>query len=199
MLISLCGTPGTGKTTASEHLSRAGPRSVGLTELIHDLSLHEGTDPDTGEMIVDAEAVRAGLESWRYDQDRIVVLEGHLSYLAPSDLCLLLRTHPSLLRERLKAKGYGPEKIEENVEAEAVSFLLFRCMEEEERALKGRKWEELPSRGRIVLERDVSNLDPEGVAGWMSEMIDAYRAKRLTVLSMYRPGKVDWLEVHGEW
>jgi broad-specificity NMP kinase len=199
MLVSLCGTPGTGKTTAGEILARSGIEVISLGGLIKDLGLSEGNDPASGSDIVDVDNLRDALEDWAVQIGRHTVLEGHLSYLAPSDLCLMLRVDPDRVMSRLRTRDYPDAKSHENAEAEGVGTLLTWAMAEEETRLGGRSWEDLPLGCGIVMEKDVSGETPEEVAGWVRLMMDAFLGKGLSGLRPYRPGKVDWLEVLSGW
>ncbi len=143
--------------------------------------------------------VREGLTHLSENIKGDAVIEGHLSYLAPSDLMIIIRLDPSILRKRLNERGYSDEKVKENIEAEALGYLLTKAWEEEDRANSESDWTALDKGGRVVLERDVSGLSSEDIADWIIEMIKAAREKRLSTLLHYRPGKVDWLEECAEW
>ncbi|NIP35096.1 MAG: hypothetical protein GWN12_09110 [Thermoplasmata archaeon] len=54
---------------------------------------------------------------------------GHMAHLMPCDIVVVLRTSPRVLRERLESRGWPPEKVQENVEAEAVGVVLVESME----------------------------------------------------------------------
>jgi adenylate kinase len=199
MLVSLCGTPGTGKTTASALLSGEGTDVRSLGDLVRDLGLGEGYDTLSGSTIVDIDRLRTALEAWAERTCDDLVLEGHLSYLAPADLCLVLRLDPDVLYERLKARGYPEEKCRENAEAEFVGTLLSWAAIAEAERLGGRAWEDLAPGCGIVLERDVTGMGPASIAEWVREMINSFVGKGLNALRPYRPGKVDWLEVRSPW
>jgi adenylate kinase len=199
MLISVCGTPGTGKTTAVESLKTSGWNVVQERDLIQDLSLFERIDEDHDEMIVEPDDLRSGLIRWATDLGHDTIIDGHLSYLAPSDMIILLRLDPGELSSRLSLRGYDEEKIRDNVEAEAVGYLVTKCIEEEEAVLGGREWKEMIPGGKLLMERDVTGLSSNEITAWINEVIDAYRGKKLNVISRYRPGNVDWLEAHSKW
>ncbi len=199
MITALCGTPGTGKTTTSDRLRADGMNVMALTELIKDLGANEGTDPATGELIVDIDVLQTVLESWGKGVSEDIIVEGHLSYLVPASLVLLFRTDPNVLRSRLLERGYSEGKASENAEAEAVSYLLFRCMEREREALSGLDWTTLPEGRPVVLEIDTTRMGAEGQARWVKEMVRAREEKSFITMLPFRPPVVDWMEVASGW
>lgn len=199
MITSLCGTPGTGKTTTSALLRADGLKVIALTELIKDLKADEGTDPGTGELIVDLGFLRTALEGWAGRTQGDIMVEGHLSYLAPASLVLLFRTDPNVILDRLLARGYSEEKARENAEAEAVSYLLFECMGQEKEALSGMDWTALPEDCPVVLEVDATFMGPREQADWVKAMIGARKEKRYIDMLPFRPPVVDWIEVVSGW
>ena len=199
MLVSICGTPGVGKTTAASMLADHGWEIIQEKDLISDLSLFDEIDMENGELIVEPDILRKGFRVWAEKLTADTVLEGHLSYLAPADLVLLMRIDPLVVRERLLKRDYSEDKITDNVEAEALGYIFFRCCEEEENALLEKDWKEMGKGQALLLERDVTDLSPEAISEWFLEMIGAFRDKKLKMISLYRPGKVDWLEAYAEW
>ena len=85
-------------------------------------------------------------------------------------MVIVLRLHPSLLRPRLKARGYSEAKIRENLEAEALDVILVEAVE------MCRRVDEIDTTGKSAAE----------VAGMIREIVEG--RLRLT------PGQVDWLE-----
>ena len=199
MLVSLCGTPGTGKTTVCRELSSKGMDVLAVNDIAAAMMPGAGPDPGSGTLLVDVDILRAKLGSMEWSDQSISLIEGHLSYLAPSDLCLLLRLDPGEVLSRLLRRGYSEAKARENAEAEGVGTLQIWAMEEESARLAGRDVEELPPGCGIVLEKDVTGMGPGDIASWVSDMVDAYREKALMRLMRYRPGNVDWMEVLSDW
>lgn len=199
MLVSLCGTPGVGKTSTARQLIKHGIEVLSERELIEKMELYESYDKENDEFIVNPDVLRRGWRSLKGTICGDTVIEGHMSYLAPSNLTLVLRVRPSIVKNRLVERDYREEKIRENVEAEALGYLLIMAWEEEDRANDGGDWTFLEGGGKVVLEKDVTDLSPEEIAEWVLEMMDAAREKRLSPLLRYRPGKVDWLEECAEW
>ena len=98
----------------------------------------------------------------------------------------MLRANPSVLTERLKQKGFPPQKIQENVEAEALDIILAEAVE----------------LCAIVYEVDTSERSVEDVAAVVRAIIDAEvereeeeeseSKKRNALREKYKPGSVDW-------
>lgn len=110
MKIGITGTPGTGKTTISEALDED---VIDLKEYAQEQGLGE----EKKLFEVDVPAVNNSLpeEFW---------IEGHLAHRLDLDFCIVLRTNPKVLENRLEERGYSDEKVRENVEAEAMDIIL---------------------------------------------------------------------------
>src|SRR5688572_30767950 len=119
MLVAITGTPGTGKTAACEVLSRRGYAVVDLEQVARDTGCIVGRDARRGSDEVDLEALRERLRV----PAKIAFLKSHYSHWMPANLAIVLRCRPSELRRRLGARGWSPEKVRENVEAEAISVI----------------------------------------------------------------------------
>jgi len=199
MLVAVAGTPGVGKTSVCGVMSERGFIHREIKDIILSEGLSDGEATGGEEITVDMTVLQRGLGSMGLGVGNNVVLDGHLSYLAPSDVCIVLRLHPDELRRRLEKRGYDRSKIAENVDAEAVSVVLVEAMEMENGRLNGCPWSELPPNTGIVLEIDTTGVETERTADTITALIDAYRGKRLNELIEYRPGRVDWLEVVAGW
>ena len=110
MRIGITGTPGTGKTTISESLDRE-------IISIKDFAKDKGLGEQKKLFEVDTEAVNDELPESCW-------FEGHLAHRIDLDYCIVLRTRPDILEERLEARDYPEQKINENVEAEAMDIIL---------------------------------------------------------------------------
>ena len=165
MLISLTGTPGTGKSTVADELAKRGYSIIPVNDTIGPYVLEEDTELDT--RIVDTDRWSAEFSI----QDGIV--EGHLSHLLSADKIILLRCRPDLLKSRLIARGYKPEKVSENVEAEMLDVLLIEALEEH-----------TPEK---IYEIDATVMSVPEVADMVEQIIAGVAAPGY--------GKVDWLSV----
>lgn len=104
-----------------------------------------------------------------------MVVEGLLAHLLQRRYLthvVVLRTHPKVLEQRLRARGYNAAKIRENVEAEALDIIL---------------WEAVSAHGiDKVYEIDMTELE---AAGAVKLFLDALEGK----VSL-RPGRISWLK-----
>ncbi|WP_297065870.1 adenylate kinase family protein [Thermococcus sp.] len=170
MIIAVTGTPGVGKTTVSKLLAqRLGYEYVNL----RDYAMEKGI----GEMKGDELEVEVDELAYNFERDfagKNVVVDGHLSHFLKADLVVVLRAHPKLVGERLKARGYSKEKIGENVEAELVDVILVEALEE----------------SGNVIEVNTTGKTPEEVVDEIIELIQKGVKRRV--------GVVDWSEVYDE-
>ena len=121
-LITISGTPGTGKSAVAQALgSRLGLPVIALNELVRERGLGRGSYD--GSMVVDEEGVREALKAI----DRPSVVEGHFADLAPADRVsrlFVLRCRPRELADRLAPRDYSLEKLRENILAEGLDACL---------------------------------------------------------------------------
>ena len=103
------------------------------------------------------------------DSDQIAILEGHFSHHF-AQWSIVLRLAPQKLESRLEERAYSPEKIRENLEAEALDVILVEAVEYCQR----------------VDEIDTTRRTPQEVADLVAKIIEGK-------LQM-PPGQVDWLE-----
>ncbi|MFT4883339.1 MAG: adenylate kinase [Natronomonas sp.] len=118
MRVVVTGTPGTGKTTATDHVE-TDLDVVHLNDLIREEGLAEGEDPERGSLIADIDALQERLG----DRDDVLI-ESHLAHHLDADRVVVLRCHPRQLRERLLDRGEDGAKAAENAEAEALDVVL---------------------------------------------------------------------------
>ena len=121
MMTGITGTPGTGKSTLGEELSRRGHPVMHLVDTLRPYILEHDETRDTD--IVDEE--RWAEEFPRFDG----IVEGHLAHYLPCDLIVILRCRPDVLEGRLRNRGYIDEKVRENVQAEALDVILQETVE----------------------------------------------------------------------
>lgn len=118
MRLAVTGTPGTGKTSATDHLE-TNLDVIHLNSVIEEHGFIDGTDDRRGSWIADLDAI----SEWLGDRDDLVI-ESHLAHRVRSDRVVVLRCHPEELERRLRERGEPAAKVEENVEAEALDLIL---------------------------------------------------------------------------
>jgi len=158
MLISLSGTPGTGKTTVAELLSPAGYRIIPMNELTKEFLAGRDQERESDEVDMGAliESVGAGKFLTSNNIETHILIEGHLSHLLPVDIIVVLRTSPKVLKERLASRGYSTEKVRENMEAEALGVITMEALEA----------------GVPVYEIDTTEMSPEETAKRLTEIVE---------------------------
>jgi adenylate kinase len=173
MIILITGTPGTGKSTVSKILNKKlDSVLLDINKLVEDKNLYSGYDKKRKFKIVNLNALFAEIEKLITNKDQIIIIEGHLShYFEKSDVTIVLRANPNVLRERLKNKGFDDSKIQENIEAEAIDLCT---------------WESFNIHENKTNEIDTSNITPETV---VNHIIDIINGKK-----KFPVGKVDFLE-----
>jgi len=122
--VVITGTPGTGKTTISKSLARhLHADYLSLTKLVIRKRLHETVDQERQTKIVNPEKTRAWLRRSLRKIPRLTILDTHLADVIPQEnvvKVVVLRCHPKILEARLRKKGWGVLKVQENVLAEIL-------------------------------------------------------------------------------
>jgi adenylate kinase len=122
MMYGITGTPGTGKTSIAGELAGRGYPVMRLRDTVNPYVLERDDERDT--LVIDEELWAAEFTP----VDGFV--EGQLAHLLPCDKVVILRCRPDVLEKRLTLRDYAPEKIRENVEAEALDVILIETLEE---------------------------------------------------------------------
>ena len=154
MRVAITGTPGVGKTTATD-LVETDLDVVHLNEFVREEGLTEGTDEDRGSLVVDLDAVADRLA----DRDDVLV-ESHLSHHLDVERVIVLRCRPEALEARLLERGETDAKARENAEAEALDVILSETVDQHgfdtvyELDTTGRSPEEVASDIEAILRGD---------------------------------------------
>lgn len=178
MILAITGTPGTGKTSVCKAL---GLECIDLNRVVEEKRLYTGVDHKRGCFIADLDKLKEYV--W-HKKEEALIIEGHLAHLLKPEVAIVLRANPSLLDGRLRQKGFPPQKIQENVEAETLDVILAEAVE-----LCGTVYE-VDTSGNTVevvaaLVREIIDAETEGEEGNVSERKKVLREK-------YKPGSVDW-------
>lgn len=121
---ALTGTPGTGKTTLAALLRERGFPVVMGDELARDSGALGRYNSRRQTQEVDLARLNAALV------DLVpLILVAHYAHRLEVHRAIVLRCHPKTLRERLRGRGWPPEKILENLEAEALSVITSEALE----------------------------------------------------------------------
>jgi len=122
--VAVTGTPGTGKTTATERLE-TDLDVVHLNDVIKAEEFSTGVDEDRGSLVADLDAV----SEWLDGRDD-VLFESHLAHHFEADRVVVLRAHPDTIVERLRDRGDSDSKAYENAESEALDVVLSEAVAE---------------------------------------------------------------------
>jgi len=118
---ALTGTPGTGKTSISKLLN---------TKIVHLSDYYEASSEgktNSGEWLIDLDKMNNLVKKLELEE---VFYEGHTSHTLDNlDMVILLRCDPSILKDRLATRNYSEEKINENLEAEALNIIYDEALE----------------------------------------------------------------------
>ncbi|WP_372478909.1 adenylate kinase family protein [Halomicrobium sp. HM KBTZ05] len=123
MRVAVTGTPGTGKTTATERLT-TDLDVIHLNDAIKREGLADGVDEDRDSVVADFEAI----ESWLDGRDDVLV-ESHLAHHFDADRVIVLRAHPATIEDRLADRDESDASIAENAESEALDVILTEAVE----------------------------------------------------------------------
>lgn len=148
MRVAVTGTPGTGKTTATDHLDetvvhlndavREQTDGVGgdATEQTGDATDGSGgelvadRDDERDSLIVDLDAAATFVDERVAATDGPVVVESHLAHRLAADRVVVLRCRPDVLEDRLVERGESPESAAENRESEALDVVTGEAVEQ---------------------------------------------------------------------
>jgi adenylate kinase len=132
MRITVTGTPGTGKTTATDLLGEdptdeCETSVVHLNDIIREEGLYTDTDAERDSLITDFDRVADWLDENDYEE--VSVVESHLAHHFDAERVVVLRCHPETLEERLRERGESDAKVSENAEAEALDVILTEAVD----------------------------------------------------------------------
>ncbi|KAK4569930.1 factor activating pos9 [Recurvomyces mirabilis] len=126
--IIITGTPGVGKTTHCQQLASAtGLHHLDINDVVKKHNIGESsTDPeDPNTKIVDEDRLLDCIENELEEGGQII--DWHACDLFPPsliDLVCVIRCDNQVLYDRLKKRGYGEKKLQENMDCEIMEVLL---------------------------------------------------------------------------
>ena len=174
-LYALTGTPGTGKSSLSAELRSRGFNVIDGKEHIRFHGLMGELDKDRDTHEVDLDDLNDSLQEYR-DSSELYILDSHLSHFMDCSGIIVLRCDPNILAERLRSRGYGDQKVLENVQSEILDVILCEATESD-----------IP-----VWEVDCSH---DSIAESADSIEQILKGKS----DDYIPGKTDWSSEMDKW
>lgn len=132
-VILISGSPGTGKTTIANKLSKLLPAElIDINkEAIENQFLKKDPNRDTN--ITDIKKLKKHLIKKIENSNALyVIIEGHYADIIPNKYvskAIILRTHPEILKKRLEQRKYSVKKISENLQAEILGDCTYHAIE----------------------------------------------------------------------
>ncbi|MFX0051765.1 MAG: adenylate kinase family protein [Candidatus Hodarchaeota archaeon] len=126
----ITGVPGTGKTKVARKLSQLQSLEyIEINSVVLDEGFYLGYDINRDSVIIDEDLLVLHLESLMANYRRLCLVGGVIPIKSSIDLVVVLRCRVPILRERLQARKYSNEKIEENIEAEIMDIMYYDALE----------------------------------------------------------------------
>lgn len=183
MRVAVTGTPGTGKTTATDRLNET---VVHLNDTVREQAggdagdaaasetgggLVAGRDDERDSLIVDLDAAAELVDERVAATDGPVVVESHLAHRLAADRVVVLRCRPDVLEDRLLERGEAPESAAENRESEALDVVTGEAVERH---------------GDAVYEIETTEATPDETAAAIEQVVAGEREPAV--------GTVDYIE-----
>lgn len=179
MIVSISGTPGTGKTIVAKKLAKSlNANLINIGELVKKKKVTYKFDKKRRTRVVDIENLQKAAKK-SLVKDKINIIEGHLAHLIKADRIIILRLNPIKLRKRLLKRGWPKSKVGENVQAEILDEITIEALQ---RYSKSK-----------IFEIDVTGLKKGEIIDILTKLcktkvLNKYLRKKYVV------GKVDWSE-----
>ena len=170
MRVVVTGTPGTGKTTAVEHLDLdqfdTDFEVIHLNDVIHERNFTTGRDEDRDSLVADLDAVAEWL-----DGHGDAIVESHLAHEFDADRVVVLRCTPEEIERRLNERGESAGSARENAESEALDVVLGHAVQNhgEERVYEIETTDRTPEEVAAEIEAVIAG-DREPSAGTVDYM-----------------------------
>jgi len=127
-VIIVTGTPGTGKTTLANNLSKKlNFHYLDANKIIKEYDISEGYDKKRDTNIIDTKKLNLALIKEINNHKKIengIIIDSHLSHYLPKrhvDVCIVTKCDLKELENRLRNKKYSKSKIRENMDAYLIS------------------------------------------------------------------------------
>jgi adenylate kinase len=165
--ILITGVPGTGKTTVAKLLSeKTGAALLDINKLVNVLKLYSSVDETDGAKVVRLKELQDELSLAIKSEKRSIIVEGHLGceMNLPVLRVIVLRCEPKVLRQRMAARNYSPEKVAANALSEALDYCTI--------------WSEKNYRKKKVWKLDTTEKSADQVADEIGKIISGKTKKK---------------------
>ncbi|MFB6243636.1 MAG: adenylate kinase family protein [Halobaculum sp.] len=146
MRVAVTGTPGVGKTTATEQIEYP---VVHLNDAVRTEGLTDGHDDERDSLVVDLDAAASYVAEREAavgaddgdddpagavgaddgDEQPVLVVESHLAHQLPADRVVVLRCRPDVIEQRLLDRGETEATAAENRESEALDLIVSEAVD----------------------------------------------------------------------
>ncbi len=146
MRVAVTGTPGVGKTTATEQIEYP---VVHLNDAVRTEGLTDGHDDERDSLVVDLDAAASYVAEREAavgaddgdddpagavgaddgDEQSVLVVESHLAHQLPADRVVVLRCRPDVIEQRLLDRGETEATAAENRESEALDLIVSEAVD----------------------------------------------------------------------
>lgn len=137
MIISISGTPGTGKTVVAKILAkRTHANLISIKNLIKKHKIPYILDKKRNTKVVDIKDIKKAVSNELAEQERsskvkrestkdiITFVEGHMAHFVPNKMTFVLVCDPIILKNRLQKRKWSEKKINENILAEILEIII---------------------------------------------------------------------------
>jgi len=170
MIISISGSPGTGKSEVAKLLAKKMDANLlSIKTLIKGMKC--SYDKQRKTKIVDIKELQRIVDK---KLEKTNIIEGHLAHLLKSDIIIILRTNPAILKRRLSKRNWSKKKIEENIQAEILDSIPIEALQRHNRSK--------------IFELDTSKKTTAAVVAAIAKILNKHGRRK------YSLGKIDWSE-----
>src|SRR3989344_2290231 len=121
MIIAVSGTPGTGKTVVSKMIAKKlDANLITIKNIIKKEKVPFKNDKERKTKIIDIKDLKSAVLK-NINNGKNNIIEGHLSHLIKSDVVIILRCNPEVLKKRLTKRKWTMKKIKKNNDQKYLS------------------------------------------------------------------------------